>query len=76
MGQREYRAIGNTLPQLGWLSEVVGYEDRLAVAWHQRVDGTKQHSRSHGSKDRSRVTAADIAKAARHPPIEPVLDRD
>jgi hypothetical protein len=76
VGQREDRAIGDALSQLGWLSEVIGHKYGLAVSWHQRMDRSEQHSGSHRSEYGLGLAASDLTEATRHPAIEPVLDRD
>ena len=76
MGQREDGAVGDAFPQLARLAEVVGHQHRLAVPRHHRVHGAKQDGRRHGSEDGARVSAGDVAKAARHAAIEPALDRN
>jgi hypothetical protein len=45
------------------------------AARHQPGDRTEQDGSGHGGEDATRVAAGDIAKAARHAAIEPVLDR-
>jgi hypothetical protein len=75
MGQREDRAIGDALPQLGWLSEVIGHKYGLAVPWHQRMDRAEQHGGSHRSEYGPEVAASDLTEATRHPSIEPMLNR-
>jgi hypothetical protein len=40
---RQDRAVEDAVAQFSRLTEVVRNEDRLAVAWHQRVDGPEEH---------------------------------
>src|SRR3990172_10115361 len=76
MSQRQNRAVGETFPQLAWLTQVIRDEHGLAVARHQSMDGSEQDGGRHGEEDRQRIAAGDLAKAVGHAVMEPMLEGD
>ena len=74
MGKGEDRTVGETLAKSRLLPEVVGHEHCLAMSRHQRMDCPEQDSCRHNSEDRSEISARDLAKAASHTAIKPMLD--
>jgi len=72
----EDSAVGDTLPQLARLAEVVGHQHRLTVPRHHRVHGAEQDGCGHRDEDSAHVSAGDFPKPAGHSVVEPALDRD
>src|SRR4029079_7048157 len=69
-------AVGDTLPQLARLAQVVGYQHCLTVPRHHRMHGAEQDGGRHRNEDSTHVSAGDFANPAGHSVVEPALDRD
>jgi hypothetical protein len=74
MGEGKDSAVGEAIDWARRLAEMIGDEDRLAVAWHQRMHRAEQNCCGQGEEDGACVSARDIAKALAHAAIEPVLN--
>ena len=76
MGQREDRAIGYALTQLGWPSEVVGHKHGLAVPGISAWTAPNSTAAAIAANTALRSPPATSLRSLAIPPLEPVLDRD
>jgi hypothetical protein len=74
MGEGKDGAVGEAIDWARRLAEMIGDEDRLAVAWHQRMHCAEQDCCGQGEEDGACVSARDVGEALAHAAVKPVLN--
>ena len=76
MRQCQDRAVREAFPKLRRLPKVIGDQDGLAMARHQRVHGSKERCGCHGSEYRRGIASGDRSEFLGHAAVKPVLYPD